>query len=43
MSGLTFQDHYELWLKENNQTKKDWSYERWINEYCFKDFKEARS
>ena len=35
----TFQDHYELWLKENNKTKEEWSYERWINEWCFKNFR----
>jgi len=34
---LTFQDHYELWLIENNKTKEEWDYERWINEWCFKD------
>ena len=43
MPGLTFQDHYELWLKENNQTKDEWSYERWINEWCFEDFKTVLS
>ena len=34
----TFQDHYEMWLIENNKTKEEWDYERWINEWCFKDF-----
>jgi len=37
MRDTTFYDHYKLWLKENKQTKEDWSYERWINEYCFKE------
>ena len=35
----TFQDHYELWLIENNKTKEEWSYEKWINEHCFKDLR----
>lgn len=37
MNIATFQDHYETWLQENNKTKEEWSYERWINEHCFKD------
>jgi len=35
----TFRDHYEMWLIENNKTKEEWSYERWINEWCFKDLR----
>jgi hypothetical protein len=35
---LSFQNHYELWLIENNKTKEEWDYEKWINEWCFKDF-----
>ena len=35
----TFQDHYELWLIENNKTKEEWSYEKCINEHCFKDLR----
>jgi thiaminase len=41
--ALTFEDHYNLWLQENHETKEAWPYERWINEYCFKDFKEVQS
>ena len=37
--NLTFQDHYEIWLKENNQDKTIWTYEKWINDYCFKNFR----
>ena len=35
---VTFQDHYQIWLKKNNHTEQEWSYERWIEEWCFKDF-----
>lgn len=38
MNSATFQDHYEMWLHENKKIKEEWSYERWIEEYCFKDF-----
>ena len=34
---VTFQDHYQIWLKKNNHTEQEWSYERWIEEWCFKD------
>lgn len=37
-NSATFQDHYEMWLHENKKTKDEWSYDRWIEEYCFKDF-----
>jgi len=38
-STLTFQDHYEMWLHENKQDSEIWTYEKWINDYCFKDFR----
>ena len=34
----SFNDYYEMWLIENNKTKDEWSYERWIDEWCFKAF-----
>ena len=39
--SLSFQDHYELWLQENNADPKVWTYEKWINDHCFRDFKEV--
>ena len=38
---LTFFDHYSLWLKENKENSQIWTYEKWINDYCFKGFKEV--